>query len=814
MARAFQSRSATILYARAFALCAVVQLLTVLVRPARTLQLRGAVFTVHSNFLSEGKCALRFKSPRSLTMLLSRIETHQLRAAVNLLQAANEARTKRPDQRSSSTMTGEGDYHANDQDDARRAGAPARGNKADPSVAAKRKAANSAHNSDDDDDEEGNQENVSPNTSRHLASNAAQTADLLRTLQARTAAVTNGGKAPVGSPQRFLSPQSVRFMALSEGEKKRVLERHPNLAAKRNAQAAQDPAWANREKAYAAAVADQTLSAEQRQVLRAVFAGRSCFFTGSAGTGKSFLIHKILACLPGLGTSTFATSTTGITAMHLNGSTVWHWAGLSAAHAAEGVDSLVARVSRNRETLSRWRSTRTLLIDEISMLEGGFFDKLESVARRVRGDERPFGGIQLILCGDFLQLPPVVKAGEGVQSTLPGGGPVFAFEAESWEECVGGDFDDSGGSAAGCTVELGTVFRQKDDVFVSLLDQLRRGECPPSSLALLRTCAERDLDSLAEADGIRPTSLLTHKKEVDEMNARELGRLAGQAVAYNAKDSSASSGGGTLGSTHLEQLASSCPARARLELKIGAQVILLRNLNVATGLANGSRGVVVRFGASPQKPPVVRFLNGQEVTITPVSWSTLGPSGVVLASREQLPLDLAWALSVHKSQGMTLDRARVHLEKAFEYGQAYVALSRLRSLEGLQLVGAVDPRKIKAHPRVIQFYEGLGQRNLEKHQRKQEAMAARQKAQAAKVSSSIASATAAASSITSLSLPSSSLVSSSSTCSTVPAADTLSVSSSLVGHVRKLQEFSSNEIDRFQRRQRNERRFLVTLIVV
>jgi ATP-dependent DNA helicase PIF1 len=422
-------------------------------------------------------------------------------------------------------------------------------------------------------------------------------------------------------------------------------------------------------------------------------------------SGKSFLISRILSCLPGVGSSTFATSTTGITASHIGGTTLFAWAGWSATAAGDTVEQLVQRVARSRESLARWRSTRTLLVDEVSMLDAALFDRLEAVARRVRGDERPFGGIQLILCGDYFQLPPVTKDGGGGMnasaSATANAAPLFAFESQSWSRCVGAA--ESGGQ--GRTIELGVVFRQRDDVFIRLLDSVRRGQCPPDAAALLRACEDTDLETLASEDGIRPTSLVSHRKEVEETNTRELALLQTHTVTFHARDTSSSS-------QALEALSAACPARAKLELKIGAQVLLLRNLGVSSGLSNGARGVVVRFGASPgggrPGPPVVRFASGSETTIAPVTWShSLG--GQVLASREQVPLELAWALSIHKSQGLTLDRARIDISRCFEHGQAYVALSRMRGLEGLQLVGGFDPKKIRAHPRVIAFYEQLGE---------------------------------------------------------------------------------------------------------
>ena len=613
----------------------------------------------------------------------------------------------RPNGATSSTVTGEGDKHSNEGATQR----PRSNNstaRRGPSTPTKRRAG--VDDDLDDEDDTHDKENASPNTQRRTAAAAANTSNLLKSLVAQSRAAANGGVAPLASPQRFLSPQSLRFLSLSKPERSRVYEAHPNLLRKHQDRRRTDRDWSAREAAYDAALNDVTMSPDQAAVLRAVLTGHSVFFTGSAGTGKSFLIHRILSCLGGLGDRTWVTSTTGITASHLGGCTVFHWSGLGAAlvEGKEGVSALAARVLRNRDALARWKGTRTLLVDEVSMLDGATFDRLEGVARLVRGDPRPFGGVQLILCGDFLQLPPVSARGEDAK--------LFAFEAQSWDSCVGGNR----------TIELGKVFRQTDDAFISLLDSLRRGQCSPEHLRALQECQGNDLDALAGHDGIRPTSLLTLKKEVDAMNLRELAQLPGASRAFLAKDSSASSAaGGTLGSTYLEQLQANCPARARLELKVGAQVILLRNLSVGSGLCNGARGVVVRF-APATGHPLVRFTTGAEVSITPAVWSTL-QGGMVVASREQLPLDLAWALSIHKSQGMTLDRARISLANVFEYGQAYVALSRLRGLEGAQLVGGFDPRSIRAHPRVLAYYDALGEARAAREEQAQKAAEARRR---------------------------------------------------------------------------------------
>ncbi|KAL4434118.1 hypothetical protein ABPG75_000559 [Micractinium tetrahymenae] len=416
------------------------------------------------------------------------------------------------------------------------------------------------------------------------------------------------------------------------------------------------------------------LSDEQRRALELVRSGRSIFFTGCAGTGKSLLLRHILRCLPR--GSTFVSGTTGLAACHLGGTTINSFAGIGRGEGS--LDSLVRMAARG-ESLQRWRAATHLIIDEVSMMDGRLFDTLEAVARKVRGSAAPFGGIQasagLILSGDFHQLPPVAK-GESQRK--------FCFEAESWGRCI-----------AECCF-LSKVFRQSDREFVELLARIRAGTCPQDKIsALLATCQR----PLPTADGILPTQLYTHREDVDAINAQQLRALPGEARKFVAQD---------VGSPDV--LAAACPARRTLELKVGAQVMLIRNISHRQGLVNGARGVVERFSDS-QNLPVVRFASGKVVTMGRERWA-ISTGGRLAAQRVQLPLELAWAMSVHKSQGMTLDRAEVSLERAFEPGMAYVALSRVKSLAGLRIRGRIAPQALRADPKVVAFYRKLREQQL------------------------------------------------------------------------------------------------------
>ncbi|NWT97294.1 PIF1 helicase, partial [Urocynchramus pylzowi] len=412
------------------------------------------------------------------------------------------------------------------------------------------------------------------------------------------------------------------------------------------------------------------LSAEQEAVLGAVRSGKSIFFTGSAGTGKSFLLKRIVGSLPP--NITYATASTGVAACHIGGTTLHAFAGIGSGKAP--LEQCI-QLAERPGVRQHWLACQHLIIDEISMVDGKFFDKLEAVARAVRKRDEPFGGIQLIICGDFLQLPPVCKANEETK---------FCFQAKSWRKCIH------------INMELTEVRRQTDKTFVSLLSAIRLGRCTEEvTRQLMQTAAHK-----SERDGILATRLCTHKDDVEITNERRLQQLPGEVHVFEALDSDP---------MLVKLIDAQCPVGGRVELKLGAQVMLAKNLDVSQGLVNGARGVVVGFESEQKGLPKVRFLCGVTQLIKMEKWVIKGPSGVHL-SRQQLPLKLAWAISIHKSQGMSLDCVEISLARVFESGQAYVALSRARSLAGLRVLD-FDPKAVRADPAVLHFY-----RQLRRHQ--------------------------------------------------------------------------------------------------
>lgn len=410
------------------------------------------------------------------------------------------------------------------------------------------------------------------------------------------------------------------------------------------------------------------LNDEQNEILKACLRNKSIFFTGSAGTGKSFLLRKIIATFPPDGT--VATASTGVAACLIGGVTL---------HSFTGIGSGEASLKRCYELATRpasasaWRKCKRLIIDEVSMVDGDFFEKIEAVARYVRNNDKPFGGIQLILCGDFFQLPPVTKSSGYSQQSNEN--KRFCFQSTAWEKCIEISF------------ELKKVHRQKDNEFVRILNSLRIGRVTPEIESRLLSTS----DQRVEYEGIVATQLCSHTKDADLINQSKLARIEVEEKEFIATDSDPYSA---------KQLDSQVPAPGKLILKIGAQVMLLKNVNISDGLVNGARGVVVKYCDGY---PVVKFKSGREYLARPEKWTIKTPGGAVIF-RKQVPLKLAWAFSIHKSQGLTLDCVEMSLSKVFEAGQAYVALSRAQSLNSVRVVD-FDAKQVWANMEVLKFYQ-------------------------------------------------------------------------------------------------------------
>lgn len=401
------------------------------------------------------------------------------------------------------------------------------------------------------------------------------------------------------------------------------------------------------------------LNERQQLVMDAVRQGQSVFYTGCAGTGKSYLLRALVDVLPKK--TTWVTAMTGIAALNISGCTVHSQAGIGLARKS------AAALVKDMKTQKRhaWRQCTTLIIDEVSMLSRELFEKLDEIARTIRGGTRPFGGIQLVLTGDFYQLPPVSQETEGPSTE-------FCFQSPLWA------------SAVPVQIELTHVFRQTDLEFVALLQEVRKGRLSAGTVDQLTTLSR----PLPVESGVLATRLFPMNAQVDVINDQKLSEIQGNVYLYEAEDYAKDV-------EYTNLLERNCLAPKQLYLKEGAQVMLLKNLGDNKHV-NGSRGVVIGFNTD-SKMPRVRFLTGAVLELEPAVWEYDTREGVLLATRTQLPLRLAWAVTVHKSQGLTIDRLEVDLEGTFASGQAYVALSRARSMEGLRVLN-FHPSQVRTHP--------------------------------------------------------------------------------------------------------------------
>lgn len=432
-----------------------------------------------------------------------------------------------------------------------------------------------------------------------------------------------------------------------------------------------------------------SLNARQQHVLELVSNGDNVFITGGAGVGKSFIVNHICAALRERGRNVKLTASTGTAATLINGQTLHSLVGLGLA--TDPIEVLVRRARARASLRKTWRAMDTLIIDEVSMVDPEFFIKTDHLARALRGVDMPFGGLQLVCVGDFYQLAPVLKRGAPYS---------FVFETDSWK--VGIDH----------CVELTEIFRQDNDSeFARLLQRVRVGATTTDDLALLASRVNQDVEC---CEGVVPTSLYSRRGDVASVNDTHLKGLdADTRQVYTA----------TLTRTPLnpsraltevlktwgQQIEKTMPATKTLDLRVGAQVMMVVNSR-EMNLVNGSRGVVLGF--TPDGHPRVRFRDRVRV-MSPYTW-TYEKECVGTITVEQVPLQLAWALTIHKSQGASLDCAEISLDSSvFAYGQAYVAMSRVRSIDGVKLL-KLSASVIRADPKVHDFYASMSANESEK----------------------------------------------------------------------------------------------------
>ena len=414
---------------------------------------------------------------------------------------------------------------------------------------------------------------------------------------------------------------------------------------------------------------------DQELALAILLSGRSALLTGAAGTGKTHLLNNFIVQARKRGKKVSVTATTGLAATHLGGNTIHSWSGIGVSDHLP--NNFFERLSKTRrDVISK---TDVLIIDEISMLHDFRLDMIDKVLRTVRENDRPFGGIQLVMSGDFFQLPPVNRPNE------QGGG--FVVYSDAWQELQP------------AVLYLERQYRQNDEQLLEILTALRTGDV-----------RRRHVEALLARTKIEPpdgdiTELHTVNVDVDDINIQKLAELPGEERSYQQT---------TTGSKiYVENLQRSVLAPENLVIKLGALVMAVKN-SPQKLYANGSIGTVVDFEPLTEYP-VVEFRDGRRVTMVPDVWE-LRDGERKRASISQVPLRLAWAITVHKSQGMTLDAAKIDLRKAFVEGMGYVALSRVRDLDNLYLYG-INRRALEVSSDALAIDEVLRQASRESAER-------------------------------------------------------------------------------------------------
>ncbi len=404
----------------------------------------------------------------------------------------------------------------------------------------------------------------------------------------------------------------------------------------------------------------------QETALSILKTGANVFLTGEPGAGKTYVINQYIYWLEAAKLNVAVTASTGIAATHIGGLTIHSWSGIGTRDTLTRGD--LDLIASNERLVKRIKKTHVLVIDEISMLDGKLLDMVDVICRTIRASTEAFGGVQVICVGDFFQLPPVSRRGDMMR---------YAFESRAWE------------NLRPLVCYLTDQFRQEDELLLSLLGSIRKGEIEDDHFTLLR-----EQTDIAYED-IEPTRLYTHNADVDVVNAEKLAELKTTSSTFKMSGK---------GSKILqESLIRNCLSPAVLSLKVDAMVMCTKN-NFEAGYVNGTLARVVAFD-SYAGHPIIETADKRKILIEPVSWE-VAEEGKVMASIEQLPLRLAWAITVHKSQGMSLDAIEVDLSKSFVYGQGYVALSRVRSLAGLKVLG-MNPQALQVDPKIIKENDRL-----------------------------------------------------------------------------------------------------------
>jgi ATP-dependent exoDNAse (exonuclease V) alpha subunit len=383
----------------------------------------------------------------------------------------------------------------------------------------------------------------------------------------------------------------------------------------------------------------------QTEALDILKSGENVFLTGRAGSGKTYLLERFILSLRFRKIPVGVTASTGVAATHLSGMTINSWAGIGVKSFL--TDDEIETLLKRSYLRKRFTETKALIIDEVSMLSSHTFETVDRLLRVFKNKDEPFGGMQVVLSGDFFQLPPVGEGSSDID---------FVYKSPLWKEL---DLK---------VCYLDKPYRQDDHRFLSLLDDIRENNVTQRTWDTLKACFLQERKS-----DILPAKLYTHNAHADIVNASELAKIPGVSRTFLMR---------TNGNPSLAYLlVKNCLAPERLVLKIGAQVMFVKN-NREAGYANGTMGKVSGF--DEKGIPIVQTYNGEEITAYAEEWE-IEEDDRVVARITQIPLRLAWAITIHKSQGMSLDAAEIDLGKSFVQGMGYVALSRVRTLEGIKL---------------------------------------------------------------------------------------------------------------------------------
>lgn len=407
----------------------------------------------------------------------------------------------------------------------------------------------------------------------------------------------------------------------------------------------------------------------QQEAIAIMLSGKNVFLTGEPGAGKTYTLNQFIEQARQFNKRIAITASTGIAASHLGGTTIHSWSGLGIADSIS--DSELDRMSWKPQIQEKYNRCDILIIDEVSMLHGARLDMVDRACRWIRNNDKPFGGLQVILVGDMFQLPPVTRGSDETD---------YAHHSNAWRV------------AELTPCYLTEQHRQgADDKLLGILREMRNGGLSAESKVMLE-------ERVTPAPDDHITKLYTHNVDVDALNNRKLEELEGGKQTYKMTSKGSE--------WQVDKLKKNLLCPEKLELKVGAEVMFVAN-DFEAGFVNGTRGRVIDFGSKGD--PLVETTDGHTLYVEEHTWRQFNETGeYVVAEVSQVPLRLAWAVTVHKSQGMSLDAAEIDLSKAFVPGMGYVALSRVRSLDGLYLVG-LGPQALQMDRDIYEFDKALKQ---------------------------------------------------------------------------------------------------------